>query len=328
MAAPLDMRLLRQEAEVYRTLCWAPSTRRAYSVHRRCYLRFCTSAGISPVPASTDTLCLYATFLARRLKYKSVCQYLNIVRILHAEWNLPNPMLKNFHLHATLQGIRRQHGDVTVRKTPITPQMLLHLLRNLNLSIPEEAAVWAAALLMFYSLLRRSNVLLSSAGAFDPSRHLRRCDISFNKEGASIKVRWTKTIQFRQRELCIPLCRLPGHPLCPTTALFLALNNTHTAAQAGPAIVVPKDGSFIPLTTARFLTLIRQRLAGVCDPSTIAGHSFRRGGASWAYQAGVPVDTIRQLGDWASNAYMSYAVCDTNSLHEAERLMCLSLPQG
>ena len=32
-------------------------------------------------------------------------------------------------------------------------------------------------------------------------------------------------------------------------------------------------------------------------------HSFRRGGATWAFQSGVPGEMIQILGDWASDAY-------------------------
>ena len=55
-------------------------------------------------------------------------------------------------------------------------------------------------------------------------------------------------------------------------------------------------------------------------------HSFRRGGASWAYRQGVPVDTIRQLGDWASNAYTAYVLDDTASLSKALRAVTTDLP--
>ena len=45
-----------------------------------------------------------------------------------------------------------------------------------------------------------------------------------------------------------------------------------------------------------------------------AGHSLRRGGATWAYNAGVPVDTMRILGDccilgdYKSKAYTAYTL--------------------
>ena len=36
------------------------------------------------------------------------------------------------------------------------------------------------------------------------------------------------------------------------------------------------------------------------------GHSFRRGGASFGLQCGLPPDLIKLQGDWNSNAYERY----------------------
>jgi hypothetical protein len=38
----------------------------------------------------------------------------------------------------------------------------------------------------------------------------------------------------------------------------------------------------------------------------VAGHSFRRGGASFAYQAGVPDILIQRQGDWMSCCYREH----------------------
>jgi hypothetical protein len=42
------------------------------------------------------------------------------------------------------------------------------------------------------------------------------------------------------------------------------------------------------------------------DAGRFASHSFRRGGASFAFQAGVPVETIKLLGDWKSDVFFEY----------------------
>ena len=318
---------LRQAVDFYRSLCFAPNTRRAYSVHRRAYLHFCNLLSVPPVPATSDQLCMYAAFLARRLKYNSVKQYMNIIRILHLEWNLPNPLSGNFHLNSTMRGIRRHLGDRVTRKAPITPHLLLALLSHLDVTTPEGANIWAAALLMFFGLLRRSNVLPSSHTSFDPALHLRRCDLEFTHTGLKLHIRWSKTIQFRSRELVIPLCRIPRHPLCPVRAAFQALHLTPDAPLEGPAFVIPYGPQYSPTTASRFVHIVKQHLSHHCDTSQISGHSFRRGGASWAYARGVPIDTIRQLGDWASNAYMSYTICDSSTLHQAVQMMSADLPQ-
>ena len=42
------------------------------------------------------------------------------------------------------------------------------------------------------------------------------------------------------------------------------------------------------------------------DSSSYAGHLFRRGGASFAFQVGVPLELIKIMGDWKSNAVSLY----------------------
>ena len=61
-------------------------------------------------------------------------------------------------------------GDQVSRKSPITPTMLLHILRHLDMDNIVDCNVWAACLVMFFTMLRRSNVLPLSSNAFDPSR--------------------------------------------------------------------------------------------------------------------------------------------------------------
>ena len=36
------------------------------------------------------------------------------------------------------------------------------------------------------------------------------------------------------------------------------------------------------------------------------GHSFRRGGATYAFRSGVPGELIQVMGDWKSDAYKRY----------------------
>ena len=296
-------------------MTFAESTQRTYQSHRQAYLAFCSYMGYSPVPASTGILCRYAAVLARTHKYSSIKQYINIIRHLHLEWDLPNPLQNNYHLDAVLKGIRRALGDGVARKEPITPDILLDILSYLDLNSPDHANVWAASLCMFFGMLRRSNVLSTSKTSFESSRHLRRKDISFAGDGIIISIRWSKTIQYHQRILQLPLPRLPGHPLCPLQAVFHAFRLTSFADPDGPAFVSPNSECNQPLTVDKFLVIIRRAITASGRISErYAGHSFRRGGASWAHHSGVPIDTIRQIGDWKSNAYTKYIYETPDSL--------------
>ena len=96
--------------------------------------------------------------------------------------------------------------------------------------------------------------------------------------------------------------------LCPVRAY------THALLTLGSTTCVPafvfrdSSGNVLSLTKDVFIETFRSvvsRFAGG-DISNFTGHSFRRGGASWAFQAGVPGELIQVCGDWASDAYKRY----------------------
>lgn len=318
--------VLRQEVSRYQSRCWAPTTSRTYKAHRKAYMTFCNQYQLDPVPASSDQLCMYAAFLARRLSYSSIKQYLNIVRIMHLQCRLQDP-LQDFWLHCTLKGIRRTLGDSPSRKIPITPNHLKHLLSKLQINDCRDAAIYAASLSMFFGLLRRANVIPPPEMAFDPSLHLRRRDITFSTAGARILLRWSKTNQFRNRTVTLPLPRIPGHTLCPSQALYHYISLTPGAPQDGPAFVIPRpDGTYQPLSAQGFVLTIKNALSDICDPRTVGGHSLRRGGASFLRSCGVDIDLIRQLGDWASDAYVKYVVSDSQAVARTLQAAAMCLP--
>ena len=57
----------------------------------------------------------------------------------------------------------------------------------------------------------------------------------------------------------------------------------------------------------KILHLLKSRLFAIgVAPSNSSGHSFRRGGASFAFALRIPSELIQQQGDWRSDAYLRY----------------------
>ena len=313
----------------YQERAFAHNTVQAYKVHRKCYLSFCLQLRERPVPASPLLLSRYVAYLAKRLKFSSLRQYLNIVNIMHKECGLPNPTVDNYPLQLTLRGARRMLGDTVCRKEPITPELLFRLLQGLNVNNPRHAGVWAMSLLMFFGLLRRSNVLPPSAKLFDPQCHLRRRDISVTLQGARVTIRWSKTDQFRTRKRVLPYPRIRGHLLCPTQAVFNALRLTPNAPPDGPAFPAGPAPGAPPISPSGFTSIVLTALrrAGI-DTTGLGSHSFRRGGATFLWSVvGVDEGRIRDLGDWASTAYTVYAISDESSLRKTTEAMAAALPR-
>ena len=134
--------------------------------------------------------------------------------------------------------------------------------------------------------------------------------------GFLIRVKWSKTIQFRQRTVFIPLVRITGSPLCPVTAIahawsFCPFDLPTAAAFAWRSDDQPSSRIF---TYRRFMRLLRTLLTSLgYNASAFGSHSFRRGGATLALQAGVPIGTIQMMGDWKSDAVLLYLTLPTQS---------------
>ena len=84
-----------------------------------------------------------------------------------------------------------------------------------------------------------------------------------------------KCLLLCRRSVCFKLSSVQlGRPKAPCKNCYLWLLNVSTLQ--------------IHLTSLGF------------DPKLFAGHSFHRPGASFAYQAGVPIELIKALGNWRS----------------------------
>ena len=184
---------------------------------------------LPPVPASSSTICLYAAFLARSLKFSSIPQYLGIIGLLHKEFGLANPLTGNWHLSSLITGIKRVLGHERLQKLPVTPSLLLKIYQALNPAYSVDASFWAICLVAFYGMFRKSHLLVQGNAQVDPDRQFLKSDFRFYPWGAIMLVRWSKTIQFRERCVSIPLPRLAGSPLCPVSATLHAFSFTISA---------------------------------------------------------------------------------------------------
>lgn len=247
-----------------------------------------------PVPVNEQTVAQYAAYLARRLKPSSIKQYINIIRILHLESGLPHPFRDSWYVQTTLKGIEKCKGCATDKKTPITPE-LLHIIKSqLDLECRQDIVFWAACLVLFFGVLRRSN-LFQDNGNFDPCKQLTRDQVVILGTGMSITLQWSKTIQRKERSVEIKLPAMSLHPLCPVSAVTAVL------PLLGP--MDPKAQVF-PMKGSDFNKKLR--LTTAVAGGNFSSHSFRRGGAAWALSCGVPGEIVKVMGDWKSNAYLGY----------------------
>lgn len=105
---------------------------------------FCSYFDFSPLPASIDTLALYAQFLSRSLTPPSVRNYVSGVKLLHVITGHPISQFTSYKLHITLRGLERLAQHVPSRAPPITPGILCKLVSQVNLQDPSLVSYCAA----------------------------------------------------------------------------------------------------------------------------------------------------------------------------------------
>ena len=274
----------------------APSTRTSYNSATRSFTSFAlTYHRLGPdgalLPATEETLMLYATYLSYTLKPQSIKVYLSAIRTWHIEHGLPSPTEDAPQLQALLRGIKRLHGCPADSRLPITPSLLRSFRLFLNLSYPDHLTLWGAMLVAFFGFLR-SNELLA----------LTRSDLSRTEEGYDVSIRHSKTDPFRAGAV-IRLRPTGDGTLCPVVTLDHLLRQL----PPGPAQPVLQLQGGPKLSRSKLNSLIRDLASrsGI-PPGRYSTHSFRIGAATTAAAAGIPEWKIQALGRWASSCYVRY----------------------
>ena len=116
---------------------------------------------------------------------------------------------------------------------------------------------------------------------------------------------------------------MKGHPLCPACALQDYLRLSRAALPLQPLFV---NSSLTPVTYNSFLKRLRAFLQSCgLNPAEFSGHSFRRGGATWAFKSGLSEQVIQKLGYWSSSAFLRYIDSDSNQQMQAVQQMVTSI---
>lgn len=315
----------------YITNWLASSSQRTYGAHVRYYMTFCSTYDLRPMQPDELTVCLYVTKLAETCAYRTIKTYLNGIRVLHLEAGLTNPLPTMFNLERTLRGIKRVKGDIQPnRKLAVTPDILSRIIRRLDFFSAGNMAFIAAMLVAFFGFFRKANVCPTQEGTNPVVEQspVRRGDFEFAADLSLVWVnlRRTKTIQFGQRTLRVPLPAIPGSVLCPVTAL----SRLFSAVAIGPeefAFSTPDHlGRLTSLTHKSFVARFKSELSCIgFDSARYAGHSFRRGGATFAFQCGASPAQIKEQGDWKSSAYLLYLEFDDPARARVAALMAHSI---
>ena len=249
---------LQYEVFQYRSHTIADSTKGTYKTHLNCYIKFCLFMGFPSVPATTFNICLYAAFLGRSLKASSVRQYIGIIGTLHKEFGLKNPLIDNYFVSSLLKGINHVKGDSHIQKLPMTIDILSRIYNILNFRSSFDSSFWAICLTAFFGMFRKSHLLSTSAGKFSSVQQFCKSDFQFFDWGVLIHVKWSKTIQFRDRKVCISFSYIPNSHLCPVKAILHAFSFTGSSSDSAQAF------AFLDVASGRISTFTYPHFYLIC----------------------------------------------------------------
>ncbi len=307
---------------------YAVGTRSNLLVQWKSFLLFCSYFQLFFCPASHDTICLFAQFLSRSFKsVQSIKNYINGVKLLHMFLDAPLDTWDSFQLKLALKGLARLKPHLPKRALPITPPILLQFLPHLDLTTPSDAAYWCLFLFAFFLMARKSNLVPKAALPLSQvAKVLKRKDVLQRSHTLLVSISWSKTIQFGERRLSIPLLAAPHSPLCPVTA-FRRMCRLCPAQPEAPLFVIPSPKGSQPITYPLLQNKLKFLIAASGrDPNQFSSHSFRRGGATWAFRSIVPIDLIQLHGDWRSDAYKLYLEYNLQDRAQVSQAMLQHLP--
>lgn len=289
----------------------AENTRLAHARDWREFAGWCAGRGRVPLPATTQTMLEYVTWLIEerepKLAPSSIERAMGSVRAVHSKHGYDDqPGVKP--ARAVLRAWRRQWADAGGRVRKAAPVMIPAIRAMADTCDPLTAAGIRdrALILLGFSLMARRSTL---AG-------LDIADIRPGKEGIDVFIKRSKTDQAAKgREVAV----LAGqHPeTCPVKAtwawiaclaehgitkgaLFRPIDRHGRIGNHPAAAGIPRDR----LAGRGVSEIVRRHAVKAClaEPGRYTGHSLRSGGASSAYGAGAPIAAIADQGGWSERS--------------------------
>ena len=240
------------------------------------YMTFCEVMAMNYKNPTVGILLMFLEFLAfNGLQIASIMNYVSAIKY-HFKWfDLCTDPFEHHKVKAMLRALKNTSTKAPKFKGVFDLQTLLNIVTTANL-LPHSEVFIALYLLAFFAFFRISNLLPVSKHTFDWKKHLCRGDVIFRDVDAIIVIKWSKTIRTISAGTYVLIPRIPGHPLCPVSALqrMCALHNLPTNA---PLFILPSG--LLTQTQARSHLAKCLHILNLDSCTLYTFHTFCRSGA-------------------------------------------------
>ena len=106
--------------------------------------------------------------------YGSLQSYLSSLKVLQRLNGYSVQAFESFNLQMVMRAIRKTTDHVAQKKLPITPTVLLDLYKQIDMTNMEHLVLWSVFLIVYFTMFRKSNLVVPSKRLFDNFKHLTR----------------------------------------------------------------------------------------------------------------------------------------------------------
>ena len=257
------------------------STKRNLLTHLEVYQKFCDRYMLPYFPCDNRQLCRFGQHLSRTFQSsESMANYLSGMRTMSVLVGLEIPDVKERQMQMFLLGLKRLMQHAVKQVVPITPQLLLRMSKVVNFKDKIEVIAWTAVLLGFYMFLRKSNLVPEAMDKFDPVQQFTRADahlLGLDK-AMMFEIRWTKTIQFKQKILRVPVLPAKNKEICPVFWVYAMLRD-NPGEPMDPLFLISMPQQKLCLSANQLVYRLRKwlKLIGEDDMAYML-HSLHKGG--------------------------------------------------
>ena len=325
----LGLDQLKQDNRITQSYYYARASARNVLSHIRQWVCFTIFFGLALLPARSEDLILFTELMALSCGYDHIKAVISSIGFLHKNFNLPTPN-DSFQLKLTLQSLKRKLARAPNQALPISPDHLVAMYRFIDISDPQDLAVWCCILVGFFGLLRKKSICPEDSSSVGPTKILtvRKIAIEKSKGIALLYINFAKNIQFGQRDLTIPLVSSHCRALDPVFHLDLLLSKTQAPLDSPAFSYRTRSGSLSFVSHRMFTAKLRSLLSRAgFSPEKFSGHSLRRGGATFLHQCGASTLQIQACGDWLSSVFTRYLYVSLDQRLQSQRLMSSNLPR-
>ena len=293
-------------------LALAQSTRRAYHSMFRMFLAFLVFNQLPLAQVNVNVLLAFLECLVYSgTKYSQLLNYLSAIKTFSLIYDLNIPDTKHSKIGLFLKSIQKTAPlsvklhhliDVPLLKSIVSTcdfTFLGHIFKSIYL-------------VAFFGFFRLSNLVPHSIAEFSLLKHLTRGDIFFSPSYVIVLLKWSKTMQTNDQAMLIKLPVL-NNSLCPARALKKCLQLA-PGSKNHPLFQFKCGNTWLPMTDNRVRSHLKNVLSLLnLETNYITFHSFRRSGASFAFNHNVSIQEIQRHGTWTSDCVWRYVSDSTDA---------------